>query len=398
MAAINRLTNKAIQSAKKEQMMPDGGGLYLKIGPTGGKSWVLRYYSPKERRMGLGAYPEVTLAEARVTAGEYRRMKSLGLDPQQERKRGLHDLAAGQEQDKTFAECAELYILAKSPEWHGTDYASRWRRTLEMYAYPTIGNLSLRDVTTDNVMAVLQPIWIGKTVTADRVRGRIEKIFDWGRVRGIVNGQNPALWRGHLQHLLPKKSRIAVKKHHPSLPFTQIGKFMAELRKSNHQNAKVLEFLILTNSRTAETRGARFDEIDGDVWTIPASRMKAKRIHRVPLSDRAMTIVDDMRFIRRSDLIFPGRQSNRPIGRNALCDLTNHMEFMDESGRAIVPHGFRSTFRDWAAETVPNSHDAAEMALAHAIKNQVEAAYNRTDLLDQRRHLAQAWDNFCDKN
>jgi integrase len=399
MGTINRLSDKALKAAKGEQTLHDGGGLYLKIGPTGGKSWVFRYYSQKkERRMGLGAYPELSLADAREVVARHRRIKSQGVDPQEERKSGIRDQAAAQDKDKTFTQCADLYIQAHEPEWDGKDYAKRWHRSLEMYAYQVIGNLSLRDITTDHVVEILSPIWVNKNTTADRLRGRIEKIFDWGRVRGIVNGQNPALWRGHLQHLLPKKSRIAVKKHHPALPFTNINSFMLALREGRDMKSRMLEFLILTAARTAEVRGARWDEIDGNVWTIPASRMKAKRIHRVPLSDRAMTIIEGQRSTRRSDLIFPGRQLSKPVGRNALSDLTKGMGFTDSNKRLAVPHGFRSTFRDWASETKPDSHDLAEMALAHSITNQVEASYRHGDLLERRKPLMQDWADFCDKN
>ena len=293
---------------------------------------------------------------------------------------------------KSFKECAEAYIKSHSAGWRNAKHAAQWTSTLEMYVYPVFGFLPVGDIDTKLVMNVLDPIWQAKTETASRVRGRIEAILDWASVRGHREGENPARWKGHLANLLPPKSKVSKVKHHAALPYGGVGSFMVQLAKRDSVSARGLEFQILTAARTGEVMGATWSEIDLDkaIWTIPADRMKADKEHRVPLPEKAVVILSEMLDVAVSEFVFPGAQPNKPLSNMAFLQLLKRMDRGD-----LTAHGFRSTFRDWAAECTNYPNDAAEMALAHAVGDKVEAAYRRGDLFDKRRQMMDAWADYC---
>lgn len=365
-------------------------GLYLQVAPTGAKSWILRtMIGTKRRDMGLGGYPTVTLAQARERAREARESIEKGVDPIAKRAAERSTLAASQAAEYTFAECAHKFIKAKSAEWRNAKHAAQWGATLETYAFPIIGKLSVGDVTLPHILKVLEPIWTSKTETATRLRGRIENILDWATVRGYRQGENPARWRGHLDKVLAAPRKAAKVEHHRALPINEMGTFMADLRKREGIAALALEFVILTAARSGEVRGATWEEIDLDtaVWTIPGERMKASKEHRVPLSERAIQILKFLPRVEGSPYVFPAPRSG------ALSDMTL-TAVMRRMGTDAVPHGFRSTFRDWAAERTNYPREVAETALAHVIENKVEAAYRRGDLFEKRARLMADWEQF----
>jgi integrase len=292
----------------------------------------------------------------------------------------------------TFKACTDAYITAHRAGWRSGKHAEAWTQSLGVYAFPVFAELPVGAIDVSAVMRVLEPIWATKPETAGRVRGRIESILDWATTRGHRTGENPARWRGHLETLLPKRSKIARVEHHPALPYAEIGAFMIELRQQASVAARALEFTILTAARTGQTIGARWAEINlaERLWIVPAERMKAGREHRVPLSDAAMVIIEQMAAVRASDFVFPGARAGQSIGDSTILNTLRRMGRGD-----ITPHGFRSTFRDWCAERTLFPAEVAEMALAHTVTNAVEAAYRRGDLFDKRRQLADAWATFC---
>ncbi len=366
-------------------------GLQLKINDEGARSWVLRaMVAGKRRDMGLGGYPDVTLAEARQRARDARAQIHIGADPIQARRDARSAVAAETARAKTFDQCAAAFIKAKSGEWANAKHHSQWETTLERFASPFIGGLVVADVDVSNVLQVLEPIWTTKTETASRLRGRIESILDWATARGYRTGENPARWRGHLDQLLARPKKIAKVKHHEAVPVDDVAEFMERLRKVEGVSADALEFGVLTAARSGEVRGARWPEIDLDakVWTVPAERMKAKKEHRVPLSSQAVALLAKLPRFTETDLLFPGR--NGPLSDMSLTAVMRRLKL------TAVPHGFRSTFRDWAAERTIYPRDLAEMALAHAIENAVEAAYRRGDMLAKRAAMMQAWADFLD--
>jgi integrase len=341
--------------------------------------------------MGLGSVDDVTLSEARDKRDDARRkLKNERVDPIDAKRAKAAQERLEKAKAVTFKDAAGRYIKAHGPGWKNAKHAAQWTATLETYAYPVIGELPVQAVDTALVTQILEPIWTTKNETASRVRGRIEAVLDWARVRGFREGENPARWRGHLDHLLVDRNRLA-RGHHAALPFAEIGDFMALLRDREGVSARALEFTILTAARTSEALGARWDEIDFDakVWTVPAERMKAKRDHRVPLSAAALAILKPLSAARASDFVFPGAKSGQGLSNMALLTVLRRMERGD-----LTAHGFRSTFRDWAAERTNYPRDVAEMALAHAIADKVEAAYRRGDLFDKRRGLMDAWGAF----
>lgn len=367
-------------------------GLQLKINEEGARSWVLRaMVAGKRRDMGLGGYPDVPLAEARQRARDARAKIHAGTDPIQARRKARSAVAAASAKAKTFDQCAEAYIKAKSGEWANAKHHTQWETTIESYASPVIGGLLVADVDVSNVLKVLEPIWRTKTETASRLRGRIESILDWATARGYRTGENPARWRGHLDQLLARPKKIAKVKHHEAVPVDSVAAFVADLRHVEGTSARALELAVLTAARSGEIRGARWPEIDLDarVWTVPAERMKAKKEHRVPLSTQAFDLLQHLPRTQASDLLFPGRKG--PLSDMSLTAVMRRMKL------TAVPHGFRSTFRDWAAERTNYSRDLAEMALAHAIENAVEAAYRRGDMLAKRAAMMQAWADFLDQ-
>src|SRR5262249_14531723 len=367
-------------------------------GRGGRKSWAFRYMlHSKAREMGLGALTKVSLADARKKAADARLLLSNGIDPLERRQseeanRGAAEkLAAAR--SMTFDHCADAYMRAHEASWQNPKHCQQWRNTLASYVSPVFGSVSVQEIDVALVTKVLEPIWNVKPETAGRVRGRIETVLDWARVRGFRDGENPARWRGHLDHLLPAKSKVRQVKHHAALPYDEVGAFMKDLQIADGVAAKALEFLILTVSRTGEVIGARWPEIDlkHRIWTVPAERMKRRREHRVPLSAPAIAVLQRMRG-QGTDFVFPGLKAGRPLSSMALLNLLGRMVCGD-----VTTHGFRSTFRDWAAERTNFPREVAEAALAHAIDDKVEAAYRRGDLFEKRRRLMDAWAEFCAK-
>jgi integrase len=400
--AINRLTNVAVKNATKPGMYADGAGLYLRVGPTGGKGWIFRYKrGGRLHDIGLGPVYTVSLASARQRAQKCREQRLDGVDPLTAKKEAK--IAAKLEAAKamTFRACAAAYISAHQDSWRHPKHRTQWSSSIATYVLPVIGELPVQSVDVGFVMKVIEPIWLKKPETASRVRGRIERILDWATARGYRQGENPARWRGHLEALLPppaKAKRAARqqqgrKEHHAALPYGDLPGFMAVLRQQVGVGGMALEFTILTAARTGEVIGARWNEIDqaNRLWTIPGERMKAGKEHRVPLSDAAMAIVETMAASRRGDLVFPGRAAGKSLSDATLARVLEGLGRDD-----LTVHGFRSTFSDWCAEKTNFGPEVREMALAHAVGDKVEAAYRRGDLFDKRRQLAAAWASFCD--
>ncbi len=377
-------------------------GLALQVLPTGGRSWILRSkIGTKRRDMGLGGFPEVSLAMARDRAREARTKVRSGIDPIAEAKSTRSALIAAGAASITFKKATEKYIDTHRAGWSNPKHAAQWESTISRYATPIIGDLNVADIRMPQILAILeQPVpldragkemgkfWEHRTETANRLRGRIESILDWCKGRGHRSGDNPAEWKGNLDAQLPNPKRIARVEHQPAVPVAEIGSFMVELRKRDGVAARALEFAILTAARSGEVREMRWDEIEGDLWVIPAARMKARREHRVPLSAATRTLLESLPRFEGVDLVFPGSRGN------ALSDMTL-TAVMRRMGRTEVPHGFRSTFRDWAAERTGYPSDMAEMALAHTISSVVEASYRRGDMVEKRRRMMEDWATFC---
>lgn len=392
---INRLTAVEVKSKTKPKgMYPDGGGLYLRVTDTGSKSWVYRFsVDKKANQMGLGKYPTIGLAEARTEAEKYRKLVQQGISPIEDREAERSASKAAVKRIWTFKECAKAYIDAHSPSWKNPKHRAQWPSTLERYVYPILGDHSVEDIDVDLVMEALEPIWHTKTETATRVRGRIEAVLDWAQVRHYrsQDKRNPARWKGRLDRLLPPRSKVAKVKHFAALDYELIGEFMAELKQRTGISAKGLEFLILTATRTGEVMGATWGEINMDkaIWIIPADRTKTEMEYRIPLSDEALAVLKEMKEIQVSDYVFPGQADQRPMSNMAFLMLLRRMGHDD-----LTAHGFRSCFRVWAAERTGYSHKVAEMALGHAIGSKVEAAYQRSDLLEKRRNLLNEWATY----
>jgi integrase len=384
---IGMLTALAVSQVKRRGYYSDGGGLYLQVGPTGGKSWVYRYrQAGRLRELGLGPAHTVSLALARRRSQECRLARLEGRDLIGERRAARVASESGAAKTLAFREAAESYIASHRAGWRNRTSEHQWRQSLTDYAFPVFGALPVSAIDTTLVTRVLEPIWTSKPETASRLRGRMEAVLDWAATRGYREGPNPARWRGHLQNLLPRPSRVRAVVHHPALPYSEIPEFMAGLRAQETTAARALEFLVLTAARVGEVLGARWSEFDlkQRVWTIPPARMKSGREHRAPLSDRALEIIEGMAGNRQSEFVFAA--SGGPLNRLALRSV----------GRAdATTHGFRSSFRDWAAERTNFPSQVAEMALAHAVSDKVEAAYRRGDLFQKRCRLAEAWAKFC---
>ena len=373
-------------------MLADGRGLYLKVGASGSKSWVFRYVGDgRQHDMGLGPYPDVTLAMAREKALEQRRLRLAGQDPMTERKRTRAQAQFAAATAVTFKDAAGRYIEGNRSGWRGEKQEAQWNASLRDYVFPTLGSLSVADIDTGLILRVLEPIWNTKVETASRVRGRIEAVLDWAGSRGYRSGDNPARWKGHLEHSLPKPGRVKgpqEARYHAALPYAEMPPFMAQLRQANSIAAAPLEFAILTAARAGEVMGATWSEIDlqNKVWTIPASRMKASREHRVPLSDAAMAVLERMK--RRGNYVFPA-------GHGGRMEKWTAWRLLRRMGRDVTAHGFRSTFSQWAAEKTEYQFEVREMALAHSVGSNVERAYQRSDLFERRRALMDDWGKFC---
>ena len=389
---IHRLKALSVEKASKPGLYSDGGNLYLQITKTGVKSWLFRYMrNGKARGMGLGPVHTISLAEARVKAHECRSLLLCGVDPLENKAERHQAELLEAANTRTFEECATAYIGAHKAGWKNAKHQDQWTNTLKTYAFPIIGRLSVAAIDVALVKQILDSIWTTKTETASRLRGRIESILDWATVHGYRTGENPARWRGHLDKLLPPQSKIVKVRHHPALPYVEIQSFLATLRREEGVAPAALEFLILTATRTSETINSKWEEIDlqAGVWSIPAERMKAGKLHRVPLSPAALDVLRRVKPFANSNFVFPGRQPDTALSNMALLQLLRRMGRHD-----LTTHGFRSTFRDWAAECTNHPREIAEAALAHTTKDKTEAAYQRGDLFEKRARLMADWSNY----
>ena len=378
----------------------DGGGLLLQVKSGSGrisKSWIYRYtVYGKQTWMGLGSYPDVSLAQARQKAADARRLRADGIDPLSHRRAvraSLSQQQAQQAKSLTFDQAADQYIAAHRAGWRSHKHAKQWATTLRTYVSPVFGRLPVQSIDVGLVLKALEPIWQTRTDTASRVRGRIESVLDWARVRGYRAGENPARWRGHLDHLLARPSKVRAVKHYSSLPYAEIGKFIVLLREREGASARALEFIILTAARAGEVVGMRWAEVDlvAKAWVIPASRMKAGREHRVPLNMAAVALLERIHQNRENDFVFPG-QRRAGLSHTALDRL---LRYRMKSG--VCTHGFRATFRTWAAERTSFQRETIEAALAHVVGDETERAYQRGDMFEKRRHLMDAWARYIDQ-
>jgi integrase len=374
----SKLTARRVETAKPGKYC-DGGNLYLIVSETGARKWVLRFtWRGRAKEMGLGSATNVPLADARERAADARRKIAQGLNPIDERKRdgGI----------PTFGEIADDVRETLSAGFRNEKHRAQWKSTLETYAAPLRAK-PVDTIATDDVLAVLKPIWTKKAETASRVRGRIEKVLDAAKAKGFREGENPARWRGHLDHLLPRPSKLA-RGHHAAMPYEDVAAFIAKLRKREATSALALELCILTAARSGEILGVRWPEIDLDkkIWTVPADRMKAGREHRVPLSPRALAILRQLAKVRVSDFVFAGRARNKPLSNMAMEMVLRRMKI-----EGATVHGFRSSFRDWAGNVSNFPREVVETALAHVIGDKAEQAYRRSDALEKRRKLMEAW-------
>lgn len=414
---VERLTDRQVRQLSVPGRYSDGDGLYLQVtqasdGETLRRSWLVRFRVAKSvdgdrlqkvtREMGLGTFPRTSLAQARVGAAEARAMAQRGDDPILQKSATIRarllaeqEAVAAEARAMTFAQCAEAYVAAHKANWRNEKHISQWSATLKTYAYPVFGDVTVGGIDVAMVTKVLDPIWTTKAETARRLRGRIEAVLDWATVRGHRQGDNPARWRGHLDKALPQRSKRSMVRHHAALAFGEMAGFVTALKEQSGAAALALQFTILTAARTGETIGARWSEINLDeaVWTVPAARMKGGREHRVPLSSQALMLLrslQDKRGTSNADGWVFSPDSQNPLSNMGMLMMLRRMKRED-----LTVHGFRSSFRDWAAERTSFGGEVAEAALAHAISNKVEAAYRRGDLFNKRRRLMQAWADFC---
>jgi integrase len=389
---IEKLSALKVTRLSKPGYFGDGGGLYLQVSRTGSKSWIFRYCrAGRAREMGLGSLNAVGLVDARDKARQLRLCLASGVDPIEMRSEERARRHAHQARNLDFDECAAQYISAHEAGWRNQKHRQQWENTLRLHASPHFGKVHVRRIDPAMILKALEPIWRTKTETASRLRERIERVLAWATVRGYREGENPARWKDHLDQMLPEPSKVKKVKHYPALPIAQLGEFLAALRAQQGVSARAMEFTILTASRTGEVLGAVWQEIDLEeaAWNIPAERMKANRPHRVPLSPQALKIVVEQQGADPIH-VFPGAKEQKPLSNMAMLTLLKRMKRQD-----ITVHGFRSTFRDWAAEQTDFPREVVELSLAHAVGNAVENAYRRTDLLDKRRRLMDSWAAFC---
>lgn len=392
---FNKLTDKKIQHIKERGYHPEGGGLYLQWKSPQSISWIFRFsFEGKAHEMGLGSYKYVSLADARQKRTDLQKLLFSGVNPLAEKKKIQNERRAQFANKMTFDACAKAYIESQRVAWKNAKHADQWTNTIETYASPVIGKMFVDEITTNLIMKIIEPIWIKKTETASRVRGRVELVLNWATVRGLRSGENPARWRGHLDNLLPKRSLVQKVTHHKAMPYALISDLMNTIKTQNDVSSLALQFLILTATRTNETLNARWSEIDLEkrVWIIPPERMKAKREHRVPLTDEALSILKRVPKVEFNQCVFVNSQTKRHLSNNALLQKLN------ELAPNYTVHGFRSTFRDWVGEETSEPREVAEAALAHTIKDKVEAAYRRGDFFQKRLKLMQIWNEYCFKD
>lgn len=366
-------------------------GLALQVLPTGGRTWILRATIGGRRRdMGLGGYPDVTLAGAKEAARRARELIRDGVDPIERARAAKRALIAETARIVSFKQATDAFVASQEAGWRNQKHRAQWTSSLAAYAYPVIGEISVADIELSHIMKVLDPIWTTKTETASRVRGRIEQVLDWATAREHRTGPNPARWRGHLDKILPRPSKVAKPVHHRALSAADVPDVIRRLVAAEGTGAKALLFAILTAARSGEVRGATWSEIDlkTRVWTVPGTRMKAGRDHRVPLSDFTVKLLGDLPRVAGNDLVFPAARGGQ-LSDMTLSAVLRRMKV------PAVPHGFRSTFRDWVGECTAYPAEVAEMALAHTVSDKVERAYRRGDLFEKRRRLAEDWASFC---
>jgi len=388
---MGRLNALAVTRAKKPGRYVDGGGLCLQVSRNGARSWIYRYMlDRREHEMGLGPYPAVSLVRAREKAQDARAVRAEGIDPIRAKRERRAATRLENARGVTFEAAATRYIASHRAGWRNAEHAHQWTATLTTYVYPVIGALPVASVDTALVLMVLETIWTTKTETAGRVRGRIESVLDWAAAQGYRTGDNPARLKGHLDHLLPDRAKVHRVEHHAAMPYALLPAFVRDLRAQDGEAARALEFTILTAARAGETMGARWNEIDpaGKTWTIPETRTKGGRQHRVPLSGTALAALGPPGA--GDAFVFAGQKRGKPLPPKSMRNLLARMGH-DE----VTVHGFRSSFRDWCAECTDFPSEVVEMALAHTVGNKVEAAYRRSDLFEKRRVLMQQWGSFC---
>lgn len=388
---VNKMSDVMARAAKKPGRHSDGGGLYLNVSPSGSKSWLFMWAREgKRREMGLGPYPTVSLAKARSKAVECRVAVEEGRDPIAEKS---------QEAEPTFGESVDRYIDSIKAEWRNSKHEYQWKQTLGDSYCKSLRSKRVSQISTDDVLKALSPIWSEKNETASRLRGRIERVLEFAKVKGWRSGENPAAWRGNLRNLLPKRQKLQ-RGHQPAMPYQDVPAFMVKVRSAEAMAARALEFTILTVARSGEAIGAKWSEIDFDrkTWTVPPERMKAGEVHVVPLSTAAIDLLSRLKENVRGDFIFAGEprrgnmqdaQHGRPLSNMAMMMLLRRMKVTE-----ISIHGFRSSFRDWAGDETSFPREIAEAALAHKVGNEVERAYRRSDALEKRRTLMQAWTGY----
>lgn len=380
--ALNKLTDTTARTMRKSGRHADGGGLYLNVTQTGAKSWLFMWVKDGKRtELGLGSYPAVSLANARMQANRNRELLASGLNPKAERDR---------EAVPTFAECADKFLASMKSEWRNQKHVDQWHMTLGDSYCSRIRPMCVSEIEVEDVLKVLSPVWTEKNETASRLRGRIERVLEYAKVKGWRTGENPAAWRGNLRNLLPKRQKLQ-RGHHAAMPYENVPAFFQSLADREAIAARGMEFLILTACRSGEVLEATWDEFDlkGGLWTIPPLRMKAGREHRVPLTPPALAIVSKLLKSRISAYVFPGYRKDKPLSNMAFAKLLERME----SDR-YTTHGFRSAFRDWAGDRTSFSREVAEQALAHAVGDATERAYRRADAIEKRRKLMEAWAKY----
>ena len=416
--AISPLSAKSVESLKKPGAHAVGGvpGLCIQNTARNGhlsRSWLFRYsLSGKRSNMGLGPYPAVSLQDARKKANKVRELVLEGIDPKVHRNAQKSASQAASAMQKTFRECAELFMQSNLYQHNNLKHRKQWGSTLETYVFPIIGELLISDITTAHVINVLNQkttnkvtgktgvFWRTKTETATRIRQRIEKIWAWARTAGYCSGQNPAEWKNHLDTQLPKPSKVAIVQHHDAMHYDDINSFLQQLRKETAISAKALEFLILTGTRSKSVRLAEWSEIDlsKTIWTVPADHTKTKREnHRVPLSPQAISLLKALPRIADQELIFPSPRSNTPLTDSTISKLMREMREVGKFKAPGVPHGFRSSFRDWAAEQTNYPYEVCELAIMHSVGSSVQKAYQRSDMLEKRRKLMKEWADYLDR-
>lgn len=387
---VGHLNAMMVKKLTKVGRHSDGNNLYLQITKSGSKSWIFRYMmNGKAREMGLGSLDILSLAEAREKAADARKLLNAGSDPILAKRIQETKIA----DSHSFQECAQKYIDTYSSTWKNPKHRNQWKNTLTTYAYPVIGEINVKDVELHHIKTILEPIWHNKNETASRLRGRIERILDWAKVSGLREGENPARWRGHLENLFPKPSKVQTIQHFEALPYQKLPVFFKELLFRSDVSALALKLLILTATRTNEIIAARWDEFDlkKALWTIPALRMKMGKEHRIPLCKSAIELLKKLAEMKDSEYVFTSVRGKH-LSNMAMLQLLKR--WPEEKYKNYTVHGFRSSFRDWTAETTDYSNEVCEMALAHVISNKAEAAYRRGDLLEKRKQLMYEWESF----